>query len=56
MLDDLWRRLLSLLEAEGQLDLSEGSLDGSFVASKRGGRSVKGNGSTLISHAGHRWW
>jgi transposase len=36
VLDALWRRLLSLLEAEGKLDLTEGSLDGSFVASKRG--------------------
>lgn len=52
VLDTLWRRLLSLLEAESKLDLSEGSLDGSFVASKRGGervgRSVKGNSSTLM--------
>ena len=32
----LWQRLLALLDAEGQLDLSEGSLDGSFVPVKRG--------------------
>ena len=36
VLDTVWRHLLSLLEAEGDLDLSEGSLDGSFVPSKRG--------------------
>lgn len=36
VLDAIWRRLLSLLEAEGKLDLTEGSLDGSFVATKRG--------------------
>lgn len=36
VLDAMWRRLLSLLEAEGNLDLTEGSLDGSFVAGKRG--------------------
>ena len=34
--DAVWKRLLSLLEAEGELDLSEGSVDGSFVPAKRG--------------------
>jgi hypothetical protein len=44
--EGIWRKLLSLLErgsiappeAEGELDLTEGSLDGSFVPSKRGVR------------------
>jgi transposase len=36
VLEEAWRRLLSLLEAEGGIDLSEGSLDGSFVPAKRG--------------------
>lgn len=34
--DNVWQRLLGLLDAERKLDLSEGSLDGSFVPSKRG--------------------
>ena len=38
VLEEIWRRLLSLLEAEGGIDLSEGSLDGSFVAAKRGAK------------------
>ena len=32
----LWHKLLSLLEQAGGLDLSRGSLDGSFVPAKRG--------------------
>ena len=36
VLDALWRHLLSLLEAQRKLSLVEGSLDGSFVPSKRG--------------------
>lgn len=32
VLDAIWKQLLSLLEAEGKLDLREGSLDGSFVS------------------------
>lgn len=38
VLERTWHKLLSLLEAEGELDLTEGSLDGSFVPSKRGAR------------------
>lgn len=37
VLDAVWKRLLSLLEAEGKLDLTE-SVDGSFVPSKRGAK------------------
>lgn len=36
VLDAIWRRLPTLLEAGGKLDLTEGSLDGSFVPTKRG--------------------
>jgi transposase len=36
VLDGIWKELLSVLEAEGKLDLREGSLDGSFVPAKRG--------------------
>ncbi len=36
VVDAIWKQLLSLLEAEGKLDLREGSLDGSFVPAKRG--------------------
>ncbi len=32
VLDRLWQALLSVLEQEGKVDLSRGSLDGSFVA------------------------
>ena len=38
VLEGIWRKLLSLLEAKGAIDLSEGSLDGSFVPSKRGAK------------------
>lgn len=38
VLEGIWRKLLSLLEVEGGIDLSEGSLDGSFVPSKRGAK------------------
>ena len=38
VLEAIWRRLLSLLEAEGELDMTEGSLDGSFVPTKRGAK------------------
>lgn len=38
VLEAVWQHLLSLLEAEGKLDLSEGSLDGSFVPAKRGAK------------------
>lgn len=38
VLEAIWRKLLSLLEAEGGIDLSEGSLDGSFVPAKRGAK------------------
>ena len=40
--DSLWQQLLALLDAEGKLGLSEGSLDGSFVAGKRGVRRSSG--------------
>ena len=30
VLEAIWHKLLSLLEAEGDVDLAEGSLDGSF--------------------------
>lgn len=36
VLDRLWQALLSVLAQEGKIDLSKGSLDGSFVAAKRG--------------------
>ena len=36
VLERLWQELLSLLEKDGKLDLSKGSLDGSFVPAKRG--------------------
>ncbi len=36
VLECLWQALLSMLEQEGKVDLSQGSLDGSFVAAKRG--------------------
>lgn len=36
VLEAIWRKLLGLLEAESELDMTEGSLDGSFVPSKRG--------------------
>lgn len=32
----IWQELLSLVERDGKLDLSKGSLDGSFVPAKRG--------------------
>ena len=38
VLEAIWRKLLGLLEAEGELDMTEGSLDGSFVPSKRGAK------------------
>ena len=38
ILDRLWQTLLSLLEQDGKLDLSQGSLDGSFVPVKRGAK------------------
>lgn len=40
--DRLWQQLLALLDAQGQLNLSEGSLDGSFVPSKRGVKRSSG--------------
>lgn len=36
VLERIWQELLSLLEKDGKLDLSKGSLDGSFVPAKRG--------------------
>ena len=42
MFDSLWQQLLALLDAEGKLDLSEGSLDGSFVPAKRGAKPSSG--------------
>ncbi len=36
VLDGIWRLLLAELEAKGGIDLSQGSLDGSFVPAKRG--------------------
>lgn len=36
VLDYIWRQLLAELEAKGEIDLSSGSLDGSFVPAKRG--------------------
>jgi transposase len=38
VLERIWQELLSLLERDGKLDLSKGSLDGSFVPAKRGAR------------------
>lgn len=38
VLEAIWHKLLSLLEVEGGIDLSEGSLDGSFVPAKRGAK------------------
>lgn len=38
VLDRVWQELLSLLERDGKLDLSKGSLDGSFVPAKRGAK------------------
>jgi len=38
VLERIWQELLSLLEKDGKLDLSKGSLDGSFVPAKRGAR------------------
>lgn len=38
VLEQIWQELLSLLERDGKLDLSKGSLDGSFVPAKRGAR------------------
>lgn len=38
VLEGIWQKLLSVLEAEGDIDLTEGSLDGSFVAAKRGAK------------------
>ena len=32
----IWQTLLGLLDAVGEIDLSKGSLDGSFVPGKRG--------------------
>jgi len=34
--DRLWQQLLTLVDAQGQLDLGKGSLDGGFVAAKKG--------------------
>lgn len=39
----LWQHLLSLLEQAGELDLSRGSLDGSFVPAKRGATGSPGS-------------
>lgn len=36
MLERFWQALQSVLAQEGKLNLSKGSLDGSFVAAKRG--------------------
>lgn len=38
VLERIWQQLLAELEAKGEIDLSQGSLDGSFVPSKRGAR------------------
>lgn len=38
VLEHIWRQLLAELEANGKIDLSQGSLDGSFVPTKRGAR------------------
>jgi hypothetical protein len=38
VLDHIWRQLLAELAAKGEIDLSRGSLDGSFVPTKRGAR------------------
>lgn len=40
--DTLWQQLLAILDVQGKLNLSEGSLDGSFVAAKRGVRPSSG--------------
>ena len=34
--DELFQKLLGILDREGKLSLNEGALDGSFVAAKRG--------------------
>ena len=38
VLEAVWRRLLSRLEAKGQPAMTEGNLDGGFVSAKRGVR------------------
>jgi hypothetical protein len=38
VIDHIWRQLLAELAAKGEIDLSWGSLDGSFVPAKRGAR------------------
>ena len=38
----LWRRLLGVLKAKGELNLTSGSLDGSFVPAKRGATGSPG--------------
>jgi transposase len=38
VLEHIWRQFLAELEANGKIDLSQGSLDGSFVPTKRGAR------------------
>ena len=39
----LWRRLLGVLKAKGELSLTSGSLDGSFVPAKRGATDRQGS-------------
>lgn len=36
VIDNIWRQLLAELNAKGDIDVSRGSLDGSFVPAKRG--------------------
>ena len=38
VLERIWRQLLAELDAKGEIDVSRGSLDGSFVPTKRGAR------------------
>lgn len=38
VLERIWRQLLAELDIKGEIDLSQGSLDGSFVPTKRGAR------------------
>lgn len=55
VLDAVWKRLLGLLEAEGKLDLTEGSINGSFLPSKRGRRDrAFAQGQRLDAHGSER--
>lgn len=38
VLDGIWRQLLAELDTKGEINLTQGSLDGSFVPAKKGAR------------------